>query len=136
MARATAQRLDATFSDPGTIQKIHRLMTLLEAGKADVFRGALDVFDWCIRQVQEGRQIASISENGTSIRELATPLLEAAREQQHMRLNAEAFDTMAYLVVNPPEPTSELRELMAEARARHTSAPTAVDTSALAAAAR
>ncbi len=121
MARISATRLDATFSDPGTIQKTHRLMALLAANKTDVFRGALDVFDWCVRQVEEGRQIASIGPEGAPIRELATPLLEAARELQRIRLTAESFDTMAYLIATPPAPTAELRLLMAEARVGRTS---------------
>ncbi|CAN5771497.1 hypothetical protein BH11GEM1_BH11GEM1_33780 [soil metagenome] len=61
MARpASAQRLDTSVSDTATVQKAQRLMSVLNTGNADLFRGALDVFDWCVRQVQEGRHIGAI----------------------------------------------------------------------------
>jgi hypothetical protein len=114
MARSTngAVRLDATLTDRPTVERAERLMALLHTGNADLFRGALDVFDWCVRQVQDGRRIASLGDTGDT-REFSTPLLEAARqEDRRIPLHGEAFDRVAELIAAPPKPTADLRELL------------------------
>lgn len=114
MARSTAvKRLDTSVTDSATVQKATRLMTELETGNADLFRGALDVFDWCVRQVQEGRHIVATDDRGPA-KELVTPLLEAARAHGRMVLHAAAFDEIARVLDRPAQPTDALRELMAE----------------------
>lgn len=112
-----AVRLDTSVTDRPTVERAHRLMAMLHAGNTDLFRGALDVFEWCVHQVQEGRHIASLDESGdvARARELSTPLLEAARRHDRITLHAEAFDRVVTLLDAPPEPTPALRQLMAEA---------------------
>lgn len=119
MARSTAatQRLDTSVTDTATVAKATRLMSVLETGNADLYRGALDVFDWCVRQVQEGRHIMATDDNGQAAIELVTPLLEAARDHGRIVLHAEAFDQIVELIERPAQPTTFLRELMAEAYA-------------------
>ena len=122
MARpASAQRLDTSVSDTATVQKAQRLMSVLNTGNADLFRGALDVFDWCVRQVQEGRHIGAIDESGHMTRELVTPLLEAARDHGRITLDSDAFNQIVQVLERPAQPTPALRELMADAYASHAS---------------
>jgi hypothetical protein len=94
---ATAPRLDATLTDMSSVHRAQRLMNTLGTGNADLFRGALDVLDWCVREVQDGRRIGSID-----------PRV----------LHGAAFDRVMQLIESPPEPTPALRQLMAEAYAR------------------
>lgn len=118
MARSTAmKRLDTSVTDAPTVQKATRLMAVLDTGNADLYRGALDVFEWCVRQVQEGRHIMATDEVGRAPVELSTPLLEAARGHGRLVLHAEAFDEVVRVLERPAEPTDALRELMAEAYA-------------------
>lgn len=101
-------------------------MNTLDTGNADLFRGALDVLDWCVRQVQEGRRIASVdpSKSMDGMREFSSPLLDAARHEDTgvpwapRVLHGAAFDRVMQLVESPPEPTPALRRLMDEAYAR------------------
>lgn len=119
MARSTmSARLDASVTDAPTVQKAQRLMALLHTGNADLFRGALDVLDWCVRQVQEGRHVASVDDRGGMTRELSAPLLDAVRPPERMELHAEAFDRVVEILQQPAEPTPALRELMAAAHAQ------------------
>lgn len=128
MGRMTtrAKRLDTSVTDSPTVEKAQRLMTVLDTGNADLYRGALDVFDWCVRQVQEGRHIASIDDSGdvARARELSTPMLDAARRHKsnertgRIVLHGEAFDQVTQLLERPAQPTPALRALMAEAFAR------------------
>jgi hypothetical protein len=124
MARsATPYRLETSVTDAPTVQKAKRLMALLQTGNADLFRGALDILDWCVRQVLEGRHIASIDDRGGMTRELSAPLLDAVRPTERMVLHTEAFDRVVEILQQPSEPTPELRELMAEAYARQRPVP-------------
>jgi len=52
MGRAAirTRRLDTSVTDAPTVEKAQRLMAILETGNADLYRGALDVFDWCVRR--------------------------------------------------------------------------------------
>lgn len=120
MARSTTTnpRLDTTVTDAPTIQLAHRLMDAFGVGNADLYRNALTLFEWCARQVQEGRHIASINESGDVARELALPLLEAARPHGRLVLHPEAFDRVVELVERPATPTPTLQALMAETHAR------------------
>lgn len=118
MARSTApERLDTSVTDGATIQKAKRLMSTLGTGNADLYRGALDVFDWCVRQVRMGRHIMATDETGGAPVELSTPLLEAARQSNRITLDAAAFDEFVRIRERPAEPTQALRDLMAEAEA-------------------
>lgn len=125
-AASRTQRLDTSVTDAPTVEKAQRLMAVLGTGNADLYRGALDVFDWCVRQRQEGRHIASIDESGNVVREreLSTPLLEAAaritptERSGHIVLHGEAFDQVTELLDRPAQPTPALRALMADAFAR------------------
>lgn len=117
---AITPRLDTSVTDAPTINKAQRLMATLHAGNADLFRGALDLLDWCVREVQEGRRIASIDprDDIPRARQFSTPLLEAARSNDHahrIELHAEAFDQIVQLLDTPVEPTDALRALMADA---------------------
>jgi hypothetical protein len=122
---AGTPRLDASLTDPPTVQRAQRLMALLQAGNAELFRGALDILEWCVKQVREGRHIASLDETGdvARAREFSSPLLEAARQDdRRLELHAEAFDRVTQLLEAPPQPTPALRELMAETYARQATA--------------
>src|SRR5690606_28264178 len=93
MAQSTSpKRLDTSVTDTPTVQKATRLMSTLGTGNADLYRGALDVFDWCVRQVRMGRHIMATDEAGLASVELSTPLLDAARQNNRITLDAEAFD--------------------------------------------
>ena len=120
---ATASRLDTTVTDAPTVQLAHRLMDAFGVGNADLYRNALTLFEWCARQVQEGRHIASIDESGDVTRELALPLLESARPQGRLVLHAEAFQRMVELLEGPAAPTPALRALMTETYARRVPSP-------------
>jgi hypothetical protein len=123
---AKAPRLDATLTDVSSVHRAQRLMNTLRTGNADLFRGALDVLDWCVREVRDGRLIGSIDpdKHVDGIREFSSPLLEAARHEHVDAPNAPrllhgaAFDRVVQLIESPPEPTPALRQLMAEAYAR------------------
>ena len=119
MARSTTAtpRLDTSVTDAATVQKALRLMATLNTGNADLFRGALDVFDWCVQQVQAGRHIMATDESGHAALELITPLLGAARDQGRTVLHTRAFNQVVRLLERPAQPTSALRDLMAEAYA-------------------
>lgn len=107
-------RLEAELRDAPSIQRVERLQALLGAGNAELLRNALDLMDWCVGQVRQGRQIASVTETGAT-REFTMPLLERAREQDRMLVSAAAFQQISHLVANPPAPTAALRKLMSAA---------------------
>lgn len=123
---ATTSRLDASITDAPTFNKAQWLMATLQAGNADLFRGALDILDWCVREVQEGRRIASIDpqDDTTRARQFSTPLLEAARlhnRAQRIELHSEAFDQVVHIINHPSPPTDALRALMAAAYSQQAS---------------
>jgi hypothetical protein len=109
---ATTLRLEAQITDSAGVQQVERLQALLGAGNAELLRNALQLMDWCVAQVRQGRQIASVTESG-SVRELSMPILERARTHDRLMLAADAFDQVVHLVDTPPAPTDELRALMA-----------------------
>ena len=118
MARSATQRLDISVTDAATVQKAQRLASLLATGNADLFRNALEMFDWCVREVRAGRHImATESDHVEGARELLMPLLESARhEHGPLVLHAAAFDRIVEILEQPPaQPTAALRTLMAEA---------------------
>lgn len=110
----TTLRLEAQIADPAGVQQVERLQTVLGVGNAELLRNALQLLDWSVTQVRNGRQIASVTESG-SVRELSMPILERARVHDRVALGAEAFEEVTRLVANPPEPTDALRGLMAGA---------------------
>ena len=112
-------RLDTSVTDALTIQKAQRLMTRLQVGNADLYRFALDALDWCVRQRQEGRQIASLGPTNTMVRELSAPYLEsAALDDRVVYLDGAAFDQIVSLGDANTPPPATLRALMNEARER------------------
>ena len=117
-------RLDTSVTDALTIQKAQRLMTRLQVGNADLYRYALDALDWCVRQRQEGRQIASLGPTNTMVRELSAPYLDAAAlDDRVVYLDGAAFDQIVSLGDANTPPPATLLALMNEARER---APAAV----------
>jgi hypothetical protein len=90
-------------------------MSELGAGNADLYRAALDVFDWCVQQARQGRHIMATDNSGRPAIELWTPLLDAARADDRITLDAEAFDEVVRILERPGEPTQALRDLVAEA---------------------
>ena len=76
--RATTLRLEAQISDPAGVQQVELLRAVLGAGNADLLRDSLQLMDWCVAQVREGRQIASVPSSG-AVRELSMPTLARAR---------------------------------------------------------
>jgi hypothetical protein len=111
-------RLDTSVTDALTIQKAQRLMARLRVGNADLYRYALDALDWCVRQRQEGRQIASLGPTAM-VRELSAPYLEAATlDDRVVLLDGAAFDQIVSLNAAHTTPSDELRALMEEARER------------------
>ncbi len=119
MARPTLpRRLDTSVTDAPTVQRATRLMEELDAGNADLYRAALDVFDWCVQQARRGRHIMATDEGGRPAIELSTPHLEAARASaRRITLDGDAFDAVVRILERPGEPTDALRKLMAESGA-------------------
>ena len=118
-AKTPMSRLDTSVTDALTIQKAQRLMARLQVGNADLYRYALDALDWCVRQRQEGRQIASLGPTNTMVRELSAPYLEsAAVDDRVVHLDGAAFDQIVSLGDANTPPPAPLRTLMDEARAR------------------
>ena len=109
---ATALRLEATLNDPTDIEQVERLQAVLRTGNADLIRNALQLMDWCVGQIRQGRHIASVTEEG-AVRELDMPVLERARSIDRLRVTDAAYTRMMALIENPPEPTAALRELFA-----------------------
>jgi uncharacterized protein (UPF0548 family) len=115
MARSTTpERLDTSVTDAPTVQKAKRLMSTLGTGNADLYRAALDVFDWCVQQARQGRHIMATDDSGRPAIELWTPLLGAVRADDRITLDAEAFDEVVRILESPGEPTQALRDLVAE----------------------
>ena len=114
---ATTLRLEAQITDAAGVQQVERLQAMLGAGNADLLRNALQLMDWCVSQVRQGRQIASVSESG-AVRELSMPILERARAHDRLLFNADAFAQVTQLIDNPPAPTAALRKLMTNKKAR------------------
>ncbi|MDQ8153692.1 MAG: DUF1778 domain-containing protein [Gemmatimonadota bacterium] len=110
--RTTTLRMEAHINDPAGVQQVERLRAVLGAGNAELLRESLQLLDWCVTQVREGRQIASVTDTG-SLRELSMPTLERARAQARMQLPPEAFAQVTRLLDQPPAPTDALRDLMA-----------------------
>lgn len=119
------KRLDTSVSDAPTIEQAHHLMAQLQVGNAELFRNAMELLGWCVREVQDGRRIASISEEGESVREMTMPIISPARVQKRILVNDEGLQQIAHLVENPPAPTPALRDLMVRTRHMKTAAPSA-----------
>ncbi|WP_373065149.1 hypothetical protein [Gemmatimonas sp.] len=114
-------RLDTSVTDAPTIQKAQRLMARLDVGNAELYRCALDALDWCVRQRQEGRQIASLGPANSNIRELSATYLDAASlDERLVYLDGAAFDQIVSLGSTAATPPEALRTLMSEARERAT----------------
>ena len=105
-------RLEAQISDPAGIQQVERLRALLGTGNSDLLRDSLQLMDWCVTQIRQGRQIASVTSAG-AVRELSMPTLERARAHDRLFLDPDAFDQMVRLIDTPSAPTDALRDLMA-----------------------
>lgn len=118
MARSTSpKRLDTSVTDAPTVRKATRLMSALGTGNADLYRAALDVFDWCVQQTKQGRHIMATDSSGRPAIELWTPLLGAVKADDRITLDAEAFDEVVRILERPGKPTQALRDLVAEAYA-------------------
>jgi|LakMenEpi03Aug12_release.lakeMendotaPanAssembly.Ray.scaffolds.fasta_scaffold78110_2 hypothetical protein len=117
-----ARRLDASVSDAPTVELAHQLMTQLQVGNADLFRGALELLGWCVREVQDGRRIASVGALDESVREVTMPLLSPSRVQRRLVVSEAAAAQIAYLLEQPAAPPPALRELMERTR-RQSAAP-------------
>lgn len=109
---ATALRLEATFNDATDVEQVERLQAVLKTGNAELIRNALQLMDWCVRQVRQGRHIASVTDDG-AVREFDMPVLERARATNRISVSDAAYSQMMALIQNPPEPTAGLRELFA-----------------------
>ncbi len=107
---ATALRLEATLSDPTDVEQVERLQAVLKTGNADLIRNALQLMDWCVGQVRQGRHIASVTADG-AVREFDMPVLERARTTTRLTVSDAAYSQMMALIQSPPEPTAALRDL-------------------------
>ncbi len=117
MSRAILpNRLDTSVSDAPTIEQAHHLMAQLQIGNADLYRNAVELFGWCVREVQEGRRIASVDHAGQPVREVAMPIMNPARVSRYIVVSGEGAQQIAHLLDNPPAPTEALRALMARTR--------------------
>ncbi len=113
-------RLDTSVSDAPTIEQAYQLMSQLDIGNADLYRNAVELMSWCVREVRDGRRIASIDEDGKSIREVSMPIMNPARVQKRILVSDEGMQQIVHLIENPPEPTQALRDLMARTRQMRT----------------
>ena len=109
---ATALRLEVILNDPADVEQVERLQAVLRTGNADLIRNALQLMDWCVGQIRQGRHIASVTEEG-AVRELDMPVLERARSTDRLRVTDAAYSRMMELIENPPEQTAALRERFA-----------------------
>jgi len=109
---ATTLRLEATLNDPADVEQVERLQAVLKTGNAELIRNALQLMDWCVGQVRQGRQIASVTAEG-AVREFDMPVLERARTTSRLSVSDAAYSRMMALIAYPPEPTPALRELFA-----------------------
>ena len=78
MSEDQSQLLDELMADAGL------------SSKRDLFNSALALFFWAVERSKEGRAIASIAPDGTSLRELEMPSLLALREAGRRKLKEEA----------------------------------------------
>ncbi len=113
---APAPRLDTSVSDGPTIEQAQRLMAHLGLGNADLYRTAVELLNWCVGEVGAGRRIASVDQEGRSVREIAMPALNASRVQRRLTVSEEGMQQITRLLAEPPEPTPALRELMERTR--------------------
>ncbi|HYW31099.1 MAG TPA: hypothetical protein VE869_06290 [Gemmatimonas sp.] len=95
-------------------------METLDAGNADLFRDALVLMDWWVREIRAGRRIVSVDAQEDILRgrEFSTPLLDSAGtidRERHIALHGVAFDQVVQILQRPPQPTAALRALVAEA---------------------
>ncbi len=118
-------RLDTSVTDRPTIEQAHQLMAQLEIGNADLYRSAVELLGWCVREVREGRRIASVDDRGEPVREVAMPVLTYARTRRRLTVAEEALEQVVHLVEHPPAPTPALRDLMARTRAMREEPPQA-----------
>jgi len=109
---ATALRLEATFNDATEVEQVERLQAVLRTGNAELIRNALQLMDWCVSQVRQGRHIASVADDG-AVREFDMPVLERARTTNRVSVSDAAYSQMMALIEHPPEPTAGLRDLFA-----------------------
>lgn len=70
--------------------KIRDLDRLMEIGgirtRRELFNNALSIFEWAMRQREEGRTIAAIDEKSSSYRELSMPVLDNVRPRTERRV--------------------------------------------------
>jgi len=116
-------RLDTSVSDAPTIEQAHHLMAQLQIGNADLYRNALELLGWCVREVQDGRRIASLDEDGANVREVTMPIMSPTRVNKHILVSEAGMQQIVHLLENPPEPTDALRALMARTRQMRSTAP-------------
>jgi hypothetical protein len=113
---ATALRLEAVLNDPADVEQVERLRAVLNTGNAELIRNSLQLMDWCVAQVRQGRHITSVTEDG-KMREFDMPVLERARMISQLPVSDEAYTRILGLIESPPAPTAALRELFARPRA-------------------
>lgn len=107
-------RLETTLTDDAEIQQVEWLRALLDEGNSGLLRDALTLFAWAVEEVRAGRRLASIDPADDSVREFTMPALRRARHRGVRRFHPEGLARIAELLESPPEPTEELRALMAE----------------------
>lgn len=113
-----AVRVEASLTDELDVERLNWLRDALgEAKSASLVREALVVYGWAVRQVLEGRRLASVDPEGRPIQEFTTPLLERATwaawaRREPVKVSPEGLKRISRLVEDPPEPTEELRKLM------------------------
>jgi hypothetical protein len=94
---APALRLEATLNDPADVEQVERLQAVLRTSNADLIRNALQLLDWCVGQIRQGRHIASVTEDG-AVRELDMPVFERARSTDRLRVTDAAYSSMMQLI--------------------------------------
>ena len=108
-------RIETTLTDELELKQLEWVRSTLGVKKnAVVLRDALVLLAWAVREIMEGRRIASIDRQGSSLREFSSPLLDRATwlQRETIELTPDGFARVAELVSTPPAPTGELRELL------------------------
>ncbi len=115
--RGGLMRIETTLTDELELKQLEWVRSTLGVKKnAAVLRDALVLLAWAVREIMEGRRIASIDRQGSSLREFSSPLLDRATwlQRDTIELTPDGFARVAELVSTPPAPTGELRELLRE----------------------
>ena len=92
-APASAGRLQVELPD-STYKQVIAVVKYLKTSRRNYVESALALFAWAIRESQEGREIGSVSADGTSFKQAVVPILEQLRHESGIqnKTKASAFN--------------------------------------------